>query len=145
MTVKEIRVISICVFRHDDSILVFHGFDSVKGTPFYRPLGGAVEFGETTREAIEREIREELGLEADDLKLLGTLENIFLYEGEPGHEIVFVYDGRFKDDSVYRMESLTVCEDNGVTMKATWRNLDSFDDYHRLVPEELMSLLRDNG
>ena len=45
-----IRVIAICVFRIAERILVFEAFDSVKETPFYRPLGGGVEPGETTRE-----------------------------------------------------------------------------------------------
>ena len=40
-----IRVIAICLFRHDDRILVFEGFDEVKGTHFYRPLGGGVDVG----------------------------------------------------------------------------------------------------
>ena len=140
----RIRVIAVCVFRVNDSILVFEGFDSSKGSPFYRPLGGAVEFGETTQEALRRELREELELEIANLRLLGTIENIFILEGEKGHEIVYVYDGNFTDKSVYRQESFTVCEDDGEILTARWRDLDFFDDYHRLVPEELRSLLVSN-
>ncbi len=143
MKPDSIRVVAICLFRVEDRILVFEAFDSVKGTPFYRPLGGGVEPGETTREAIGREIKEELCLEVTDLRLLGTLENLFTCEGGPGHEIVFVYDGRFADESTYRRSTLTVTEDNGETLTARWRALDSFDGYHRLVPEALMSLLKD--
>jgi ADP-ribose pyrophosphatase YjhB (NUDIX family) len=79
---KDIRVVVLCVFRRFDSILVFEGFDSVKGTPCYRPLGGGVERGETTKQAIIREIREEIDADVTDLKLLGTQENIFTLEGE---------------------------------------------------------------
>ena len=120
---------------------MFEAFDSVKGTPFYRPLGGAVHPGETTQEAVRREIREELGLEISDLCLLGTIENLFTCEGKPGHEVVFVYDGRFPDESVYERSSLEGHEDDGGMFRASWRALDSFDDYHRLVPEPLTSLL----
>ena len=137
-----IRVLAICVFRSGDRILVFDKFDSVKGSPFYRPLGGAVEFGETTQEALRREMREELEQEITNLELLGTIENIFTLEGEKGHEIVYVYDGNFRDTSVYRQESLTVHEDDGEILTARWRPLDFFNDYNRLVPEELMSLLK---
>ncbi len=138
---NSMRVIAICVFRNRDRILVFEGFDPVNGLPFYRPIGGQVEFGETTREAVKREIREETGFEATDFKLLGVLENIFVYKGQDCHEIVFVYDGRFIDKSVYQRESLEIHEDDGEEFTATWRSLDSFDGYRRLVPEELINLL----
>lgn len=145
MKPQAIRVIAICLFRCGERILVFEAFDSAKGSPFYRPLGGGVQPGETTREAIVREIREEVGLEITHLDLLGTLENIFVCDGKPGHEIVFVYDGRFVDESVYQRNILTVREDDGQTLRAVWRTLDSFDDYHRLVPECLPSLLGGSG
>ena len=141
MKSEHIRVIAICLFRINGSILVFEGFDSVKGTYFYRPLGGEVDPGETTEEAIVREIHEELDQEIVDIHLLGVLENLFTLEGAPGHEIVFVYDGRFADVSVYKKTSLTVQEDNGDVLEATWRSLDSFNEFRRLVPESLPSLL----
>ncbi|MGD1118378.1 MAG: NUDIX domain-containing protein [Dehalococcoidales bacterium] len=138
----HIRVIAICVFRHGDKILVFEAFDSVDGKPFYRPLGGGVEFGETTEAAIRREIKEEIGQETTDFKLLTILENIFTNEGKAGHEIVYVYDGRFTDAAAYRRESFKVTEDSGEVLTARWHSLDFFNDYHRLVPDELVSLLK---
>jgi ADP-ribose pyrophosphatase YjhB (NUDIX family) len=138
---KPIRVVALCVFRKDDSILVFEGFDSVSGTPFYRPLGGGVERGESTKQAIIREIREEIEAEVTDLELLGTLESIFTLEGQLGHEIVFVYQGRFADENAYLQDEFTVREDNGDVLLARWRPLSSFTDYHRLVPERLMELI----
>jgi 8-oxo-dGTP pyrophosphatase MutT (NUDIX family) len=139
---RGIRVIAVCVFRREESILVFDGYDSVKETYYYRPLGGGVEPGETTREAVAREIAEELGLQIDALKLLGVLENIFVLDGQPKHEIVFVYDGRFVDESVYARDELHGWEANGEPLRATWRRLDSFEEKHRLVPEGLWELLR---
>ena len=136
-----IRVIAICVFRIAERILVFEAFDSVKETPFYRPLGGGVEPGETTQEAIAREIGEELGQEITDLVLLGVIENLFTVEQRVGHEIVFVYDGRFVDETIYAQEYLTVVEDNGEVLRARWRQLSFFDAYHRLVPPELFEVL----
>jgi 8-oxo-dGTP pyrophosphatase MutT (NUDIX family) len=142
---RGIRVIAICVFRREESILVFAGYDSVKETYYYRPLGGGVEPGETTREAVAREIAEELGLQIDALKLLGVLENIFVLDGQPKHEIVFVYDGRFVDATIYDRQELHGWEANGEPLRATWRRLDSFEERHRLVPEGLESLLREGG
>ena len=94
-----------------------------------------------TRDAIVREIREEINAEIADLQLLGTIENLFSLEGRPEHEIVFVYDGRFVDETIYERTELTVTEDNGETARAVWRSLDSFDAHHRLVPESLAAIL----
>lgn len=138
-----IRVIAICIFRRGNRILV-EAFDSVKGSPYYRPLGGGIEPGETSETALIREIREEINQEITDLRLLGVLENIFTVEQRIGHEIVFVYDGRFCDEQVYNLTSLTIHEDSGDVLRAVWRDLASFDTYHRLVPEKLWLLLKEN-
>ena len=141
----RIRVIALCVFRHNEHILVFDGYDIVKGTHYYRPLGGGVEPGETSRTAVAREIAEELGLQVVDLQLLGTLENLFWLDGQPKHEIVFVYDGRFVEEAVYTQVELHGREANNAPIRATWRKLDSFNEAHRLVPEGLESLLRERN
>jgi hypothetical protein len=54
-----------------------------------------------TQSPIIHAIREELGLNVVDLRLLGVLENIFEYEGKPRQGIVFAYDGRLEDSSAY--------------------------------------------
>lgn len=136
------RVISIGIVTRDDgAILVFEAFDRSKGSWFYRPLGGAVEFGETAAAALVREIHEELSLEVTDVSLLGVLENLFMYEGRPGHEVVFVHACRLADASAYGREAMEGVEDNGEPMRVVWRRLDSFDAGHRLVPEALGEML----
>ena len=142
MKPKHIRVIAICAIWSDRRILVFEGFDSVKGTFYYRPLGGGVEPGEISDEAVTREVLEEVGLEIKNVRLLGIMENLFDLKGEPFHEIVFVYEGTFLDELANQRDEFTVVEDNGETARATWRELDSFDDKHRLVPDGLLGFLR---
>lgn len=82
-------------------------------------------------------------MEVTDLSLFSVLENQFVCDGEPGHEIVFVYDGCFSDESVYRRDSLSLTESDGKVLPVCWRRLDWFDDYHRLVPEGLGVMLTD--
>jgi ADP-ribose pyrophosphatase YjhB (NUDIX family) len=120
----RIRVITVCVIRIRDSILILGGYDTIEGRHFYRPPGGEVEFGETTEEAMKREIREELSLGISSLKLLGVLENIFIYEGEKGHEIVYVYEVRFTDVSAYERDRFELLEDSGEVWSVRWRKLE---------------------
>jgi len=140
-----IRTIAICLFRDRDRLLVFEGHDSVKGDQYYRPLGGGVEFGEATQDAVAREIREELGLEVTDLVLERVLENRFVVDGRQGHEIVFVYSGRFVDEHVYETPVLEGREDDGTPFRVEWRSLSAFDATHRLVPEELWEVVGQPG
>ena len=85
-----LRIKAVCVFRHKDRILAIDAFDPTKKERFWVPIGGRVEFGETSRDAIAREVREELSAEVRDLRLLGVLENIFTYDGgdPPKPEVV---------------------------------------------------------
>ncbi|MGH2403262.1 MAG: NUDIX domain-containing protein [bacterium] len=83
MKSNTIRPLAICVFRDGENILVAEGTDDIKGETFYRPLGGAIEFGEYARDTLVREMREEIGAEITDLRYLGALENVFTYMGDP--------------------------------------------------------------
>ena len=126
---SRIRPLAICVFRHQDRILVAEGYDSVKKQTFYRPLGGRIEFGEWSYETISRELMEEIGVEVepDSLKYLGTLENIFVFNGAPGHELVMVYDGALKDPELYDRSVIVGEEvDMGESFTAVWKNLNEF-------------------
>jgi 8-oxo-dGTP pyrophosphatase MutT (NUDIX family) len=98
---NKVRPLAICVFRNKGRILVAEGYDPVKKHTFYRPLGGAIEFGEPSQQTVCRELMEEIGAEVDGLQYLGTVENIFVFNGEPGHEIVLVYDGVLTDSGLY--------------------------------------------
>ncbi len=142
MKLQQIRVIAICIIRKDDSIFVFEGYDSVKKQTFYRPLGGGFEFGEYSSDAIQREFREELNAEIINLHYLQTIENIFTFDGSPGHEVVFVYEGDFADRSFYDKDVVIGVEDNGAKFKAIWAPLaDLRDGRFPLYPGGLLDLL----
>jgi ADP-ribose pyrophosphatase YjhB (NUDIX family) len=137
-----IRPIAICVFRRGDMIFVGDGYDTVKREVFYRPLGGAIKFGEHSRDAVVREIREEIGQEITDLCYLGTLENIFTCDGQPGHEIVQVYRADFADSTMYEQASMTGTEGGGLVFEALWKAVTDFErEEAPLYPDGLLQLL----
>jgi len=143
---KRVRPLAICVFRNQDRILVNQGYDQVKDKYFYRPLGGGIEFGETSLETICRELREEINVEVDkeSLTYLGTVENIFHFNGEPGHEIVLVYDGKLKDLGLYEQAVIAGKEANGEKFEAMWMSLDEFGTGKRILyPTGLAEILAD--
>lgn len=138
----QIRAIAICIFRKNDLILVCEGFDELKQAYYYRPIGGGIEYGETSLDALRREVLEEIGAKITNEKLLGAIENIFTYNGDLGHEIVFVYDAEFIDKSFYDKSSFLGWEDNGVSFNLSWKTISDFkNEKILLVPEELLSLL----
>jgi 8-oxo-dGTP pyrophosphatase MutT (NUDIX family) len=140
---RHIRAIAICVFRDGSRILVGDGYDPTKRELFYRPPGGGIHFGESSEAALRREIREELGVEIRNPRLLGVLENLFTFDSKQGHEIVFVYDAELEDRALYGLETFQGRESNGQSFSALWINLDSISPQDPPVyPEGLVELLR---
>jgi len=138
---NRIRPIAICIFSNNGRILAAEGYDSVRQQTFYRPLGGSIEFGELGEETIRRELKEELGAEVANLKYLGMAENIFIYQGRKGHEIVLMYDGEFADKSFYEREMLEG-DEFGLPFQAVWKRLDEFGPHKApLYPDQLLGLL----
>jgi 8-oxo-dGTP pyrophosphatase MutT (NUDIX family) len=137
-----IRPIAICIIFNDDKIFVFEGEDKHKPETFYRPLGGAIDFGERGEDAIKREFREEINAELTNLKYLGTLENIFTYCGREHHEIVLVFQGDFANRELYAQSEMTGHEDDGSVLKCLWKPLEDFRDSDApLYPEGLLKLI----
>ena len=110
------------MIEHQDQYLVEESFDSVKEQIFFMPFGGGVEFGESAREAVIREVKEELSIDIPKPDLLTVIENRFHFEGKPGHEIVFVFTVRLEesfDRSIIVPEIL-----NGRPLKLAWLTAD---------------------
>ena len=108
---------------------------------FHRLVGGGVELGERSVEAVVREIGEELGTALLQPRLLGVLESIFVFEGGPGHEVVFVYTGELGDPDTVPPGGGWF-QDNGEPMFVQWRVIDDPDHPWPLYPEGAADLAR---
>jgi 8-oxo-dGTP pyrophosphatase MutT (NUDIX family) len=138
----HIRPIAICIFRREDQILVAEWRDPGEDHNFYRPLGGAIEFGERGQQTVARELMEELGAEVANLRYLAALENIFIHNGQQGHEIVLLYEGNLVDRFLYEVEAIDGHDDGDVALRAVWKRLDSFGPSAPLYPDGLLELLK---
>lgn len=58
---------------------------------FFLP-GGHVEFNETMRDALRRELYEEMGAILKDAEFIGGIENLFEQEGVQKHEVSFIFN-----------------------------------------------------
>jgi len=133
---KNIRPLALALIENDGEILVCSGKDAVKNREHYRLIGGGIDFGESSLHALRREIREELGLEILKPELLSVFENIFTFNGQPGHEIIFLYRVKFKSKKAYRQVVFPVLDsDSG--HQAIWINPKSLGNKKIYPPEVL--------
>jgi ADP-ribose pyrophosphatase YjhB (NUDIX family) len=107
---QRVRPISLLLVKNQEKYLVIRGHDSKKREDFYRPIGGGIEFGESSDQALIREVKEEVDAEIKNIRLLGVFENIFTYEGRPGHEIAMVYSAEFVDEKFYTTDKLKMLD-----------------------------------
>jgi ADP-ribose pyrophosphatase YjhB (NUDIX family) len=119
---------------------VMRASDPANGESFHRLLGGGVEHGERSVEAVVREIAEELGATLLEHRFLGVAENIYTYDGEPGHEVVFVYAGRLAEGDVVP-EAGGWFADDDLPMWVEWRPLDDSSVDLPLYPDGVGALL----
>jgi 8-oxo-dGTP pyrophosphatase MutT (NUDIX family) len=145
----EIRVLALGLIRDGkyakrtlrERIFVSEGYDPVKQLTFYRAMGGGVDFGETSLEALKREFQEEIQAELTNIRYLGCLENIFTFNGQSGHEIIQLFESDFVDSKFYQLDKLDFSE--GERHKtALWVDINRFKSGElRLVPEQFLDYL----
>lgn len=124
----RIRVVALGVVRREDEILVFES-ESPESGVFYRPLGGEVEFGEGSVDALRRAFREELEVELQGVEEVGTFEDVFTYQGERCHELFRVYEASFAQRWPYRLDSFPGYDaDADEEFDCRWKPLSSLVD-----------------
>jgi 8-oxo-dGTP pyrophosphatase MutT (NUDIX family) len=137
LPVSTIRNIAVGLPVRAGHVLVLDGTDSVKGERFHRAIGGGIEFGETAEVAVRREFVEELAVRLDRVELLGVIENIFEYEGRPGHEIAHVFGVTSSDiDAIPLDAQLHVLDEGSPVRWVAVRELD-----RPLYPDGIRTLL----
>ena len=145
MVFPTIRPKAICIIRYGPRYLLEYSKWPTEKDIFYIPLGGQIKYGEYGVDTIQREIMEEIGAEINNIRYIGTIENIFEAMGEIGHEIVMVYEADFINKSLYEKELIEGLEteiDPPLPMKIYWKTLAEIErEGHPLYPDRLRDLL----
>lgn len=79
------RICAILIHNHK---ILLQGDDTCD---FWVLPGGRCKFGETSDQAIKRELKEELGIAFENLSFIHSLENLFVFNDITYHEISFFY------------------------------------------------------
>lgn len=136
----KIRILALGIIKNGDRVFISQGYDPLKQETFYRALGGGVEFGETSYQALQREFREEIQADLTNIKYLGCLENLFTFNGKPGHEIWQIYQCDFVDPKFYQIEKMAVNEEWEET--AIWVKIEKLKSGElKLVPAQFIDYL----
>ena len=137
----EIRVLALGLIQAGDRVFISEGYDPVKQQTFYRAMGGGVDFGETSHEALQREFQEEIQAELTNIRYLGCLENLFVFNGKQGHEILQIYQCDFVDPKFYKLEQLVFAEGKW-EKTALWVDINRFKSGElKLVPEQFLTFI----
>lgn len=116
-SVFNYRVASI--IKNGDKILVSKNDDK----KYLSLIGGRAKAGESSIEAVLREVYEETSFEAKHVKSLGMVENFYVsrYSDKPYHEILIIHELEFLDKSVYEKSEITNLEDGGTFV---WKSIE---------------------
>lgn len=128
MAEKHIETIARGVCVRNGKVLLCYPRDRSYS---YLP-GGHIEFGETGREALVREMKEETGLDATAGDLLGVVESSFVQKGEKHCEINLIYAMEVKVKGEGEQRNVSSCED---WICFDWVDCDKIDSVNLLPPE----------
>ena len=127
----EVIARGVCVV--DGQLLLCHG---KKATLTYLP-GGHIEFRETARQALVREIKEEMGRDAEAGRFLGCCEHAFVQKDAPHAEINLVFE--LTIPGIRPSADVASAED---WIGFRWQPLDTLDEVN-LEPAPLRTLIAD--
>ena len=85
---NNFEICARAIIQNNGKILVCYE----KGNDYYFTPGGHINFGESAKEALYRELKEELNISIKRCSFIGAVENIFVQNDENHHELDLVFN-----------------------------------------------------
>ena len=129
---------SCAVIRNGDKVL----FQKRKNYKYYALPGGKIEVLETVKDALKRELIEELGVEVEVKDIVSVVENFFEFNNEKVHQYIFSYEVKLLDDKYNNLDEFEGIE----TLKEVifkWFDIDELDEEF-IKPNYLVKQLKSN-
>ncbi len=116
-----------------------------KGQPHYYVPGGRIKMNEKSEDALQREIKEKLGIEVNVNRMLWVNENFFKEDTvqEQFHEVCFFYLLELKDEEVLKRGSEFEVNENEKIHMYYWKSLDEINHinlYPQFLKEKMIEL-----
>lgn len=134
---EEFHVRTCGIIKQEDKFLVMRA----NKTPYYHIPGGHIEIGEDSEQAIIREIKEEIGSDVKETKLIAIQENFWIRDNRKCHGIEFYYIVILKQylqmDDYERIEN---DKDKEKLLEIKWVNSEELKDID-LRPNNIKDML----
>jgi len=128
------------IIIHDNKILLHKNINE----EHYALIGGRVAIGESSEEALKREVMEEMGKEVDIIEGLTTVENFFQMKDSKYYEILFVHRLEFKnEDDKKILETIKNVEGKDY-LRYEWIDIDEIEKYP-LKPKVIKDMLKNKN
>lgn len=115
----------VCALIVHDSKLLCHKADA---DVYYATPGGRVMTGESTKDAIVREIKEELGKDIEVQRLMAVVENFFEHSGKQYHELLFTYKCEFTSEQDKDLTNKLTCIEAGKKVNYEWIDIQDLQN-----------------
>lgn len=136
---NRLRVRVCGIITVDDSVLMVHMQSPTRVEPIWTPPGGGLEFGETLRDGVVREVLEETGLMVDPRHLMYTSEFI----KAPFHAVEYYWRCDVIGGNLALGRDPEFSDQDQFLKSVDFLKLDSLAD-HAVFPEYIRNHLRDD-
>lgn len=134
---EEFHVRACGIIKQKNKFLIMR----VNETPYYHIPGGHVEIGETSKETVIRELKEEIGVDVQDANLFAIQENFWVKNSKQCHGIEFYYIIKLQQE--LEMEDSQITENDKGEEKLLdfkWVTAEELKDID-LRPESIKDIL----
>lgn len=134
----KMRVASI--IKKDNKVL----FTKMNNNDFYCLPGGYASLGETTKEALERELLEEIGQKIIVEDYQGFIENFFTNNKNQNiHELSFYYTASSQNLQEENFIHEEIDHGKKITQNFFWLDINKLENYN-IKPKELIPYIKNN-